>query len=501
VKAVAVLPSILALLHASAFATVSVCSVTVEQEEHGLEVSTEIEGIDPGKYSFGFDPSCESLELVSASFARTGAPPEELPSWAVDTLTGTDGYPLALFVAFPPGGSGSLSVRQVFFDRLSIERPSLVLEPPIPGADVSVLVRDAPETLLWQGQGYSAEHRGDDLLVVADSASGPMALSWIRDEEDLYRFLVASADSDLVSEPPLSSREAAIEAGAAGAAPEAQLARLRTIICNSFRIDRPPAPGARFDARPLREIFRTRIATPLEVSVAFVSVCRGLGFECDLLFAGNGDWGIPVAADWDRVLVEVDAGSQSFLLEPSAVLVPAFYIQDAGDLWILSRGDGERRLLSRGLSGESCEESWRVEPDGGFALDASGTGAFDVEMRRRLAGLGAASMAAVVSTWLWRSGFTLEVDSVWTSDLYDLGEAASIHASGSLPPLSGGYLLLPALSWGGTCQGGLSRSWEIRAVEVLAPSGLSSERLGGSTTLSDTLLSPPRRMARIGGPR
>jgi hypothetical protein len=475
------------------------CSIIIERREHSLLVRTDLEALSPGTYSFGYDPSCESLELLSADFVRPGRGEEELPDWAVDTLTGTDGYPLALMVVFPPGSAGSMSFVREMFDRLSLESPSLEISPPVADAEMAVLVRDAPSSLRWEGGGYVAERDGEDLLLNGAGPAGQLALSWIDGWDDLYEALSADADSALLTTASLSSREAAIEAGAAGADPSAQLARLRTMLCNSFRMSLPSAAGLRFEVGPLDEVYLRRRATPLEASTIFCSICRQLGMECDFVFASGGNWTIPVASSWSRVLLRITAGGRTFYVEPSATLVPAFYIQSSREVSVLGRGDRMLRSLPEsGYSSSSCSESWEVCASGAFRMEVEASGGYDVEIRKKLAGPGEAGLAILVSTWLWRSGYTLEVDSVWTSDLYDLGESAEFGAVGTLPPLAEGYLLLPSLSWNTSSDGHFIRTWKMPST-TRTPPDLTSSALDGFAIFSDTLPRSPRRMARIEG--
>jgi hypothetical protein len=473
------------------------CRIIIERGEHSLLVRTDLEALPPGTYSFGYDPSCESLELLSADYIRPGHGEEELPDWAVDTLTGTDGYPLALMVVFPPGSAGSMSFVREMFDRLSLESPSLEISPPVADADMAVLVREAPSTLRWEGGGYVAERDGDDLLLNGAAPAGQLALSWIEGWDDLYEALSAEADSALLATAPLSSREAAIEAGAAGADPSAQLARLRALLCNSFRMSLPSAAGLRFEVGPLDEVYLRRRATPLEASTIFCSICRQLGMECDFVFASGGDWTIPVASSWGRVLLRVTAGGRTFYVEPSATLVPAFYIQSSREVSVLGRGDEVLRSLPENdYSSSSCSESWEISASGAFRMEVEASGGYDADIRKKLAGLGEAGLAILVSTWLWRSGYILEVDSVWTSDLYDLGEPAAFGAAGALPPLAEGYLLLPSLSWNIPSDGRFNRTWMMPSTTQTLPD-LTSSAQDGFALFSDTLPRSVRRMARI----
>lgn len=474
------------------------CTVSVDRLSDCVQVTLDIEGTPQGLISFDFDPACETMELLSATVARPGEPGEPLPAWAVDTLTGTDGSPLSLVVAVPPGCTASLRLSSRMFDRLSRTAPSMVLAPPVPGASMTVLADDREGTLRWEGEGYSASRQGTRTRLVSSAPAGQLALSWMGTWSDLYSALSVEADSILAEGDPLASREAAIEAGAAGADPSAQLARLRTIFCNSMRFLHPQASGLLFPVRSVEQILGSRTATPLEAAVAFTSVCRRLGMSAGLVFVSGGRWSIPIAGAWNRVLLEVQAGGRSYLLEPSAVLSPAFYVRESSGARMLD-GDHPFPRPVPAQPQASFTESWEITGDGRFALSARGTGACDCEIRGKLAGLDESRLAVVLSTWSWRSGFTLEVDSVWTSDLYDLGVPAAFGASGRLPPLEGGYALLPQLVWNTPCEGGFARTWRLPRGSS-AGGGLRVDGPDGAVVLADTASRPGRILARLGGP-
>ncbi len=473
------------------------CRFVVTRDDSALETHMELSSESMGRLSFGFDPAVESLEIVSSSVVRPGGE-SPLPSWALDTLSGTGGWPLAACAVFPPGAAGRLVVERRSWDRITRLCPSAVLFPPLPSCSVEVVVEGGREDVSWSGEGYSRSFRGRDLVLRAGPQAGPVAVSWAPGWGDLRDAMLSQADSVLALRPPAGVREAAIEAGAAGADPVAGIRRLRTILCNSIEMTSAPRPLG--SVRPLADILSTREADALEAAVIFSAICSGMGIPCSVVPASAAPRGIPVAADWDRVLVRMDLPGGRVFAEPSALLVPALFVAGADSLLILGE-DGPEPLPSFRIDPDICSENWDISASGRFHLRVSSSGAFDPSIRRRLAGLSEARAAASVSSWLWRGGFTAAVDSVAAGDLYDLAVPACFDLWGSLPPSEGGYIVLPGLAWDAIPGGTVRRAWTIPAGGAAYPADLAaSPDRDGRVVLSDTLPVPVSRLVRIEDP-
>ena len=87
-------------------------SVEVDIQWNGSEKVTTVAysalAGDDGRFlrvSRDFDPDYMEVELLDTGYGFPGAE-RDVPEWAVDTLTGSEGWPRALVVAFPGLRSG-----------------------------------------------------------------------------------------------------------------------------------------------------------------------------------------------------------------------------------------------------------------------------------------------------------------------------------------------------------------------------------------------------------
>ncbi|NLP06343.1 hypothetical protein GX411_10395 [Candidatus Fermentibacteria bacterium] len=455
-----------------------------------LEKTVEITGAGPGRLETGFDPATQSLEVLEASAASPGGSRTDLPAWAVDTLAGSGGFPALVIALFPPGGGGILKLRIRDWSWNWSGRLWFVVTPP-PGCDSSIVEVADGRGMRWEGPGWTAQSRGDDLLLRAGAGAGSLRASSYESWQEMYSDLTAAAGALLEAEQPLSVREAAIEASAGGADPPMLLARLRTLLCNSIGMIPPPPTMSAFAPLDPGAVLERRRATDMEAAVLFSAIAASAGIEAGLVLASNEPSRLPIPGEWNRVLVEAGAGGRRFLYEPHATLVPAAYIRDAERLRLLRPGDTDPVEYTPPPC-DRCREQWTMTGPGEWTVEVETGGLYDGRIRRRLAGLGDREARGAVAAMLWRSGIVSIVDSCWTGDLYDLSEPACFGAEVTVPcSPSSRYRLLPAIAWDGG--GDFARSWNL-------PEGASfdAELVEEDGIATDTLPNPPRRIFGIG---
>lgn len=454
-----------------------------------LERTVEITGIGPGRLDTGFDPATQSVEVLEASAALPGGGRADLPAWAVDTLAGSGAFPSLVIAVFPPGGGGVLRLRIRDWSWNWAGRLWFVLSPP-PGCDSSVVEVAGGRHMRWEGNGWSSRPRGEDLLLSAGPGAGPLMASCYESWQDMYSDLTSAAGALLEAEQPLSVREAAIEASSGGADPLMLLARLRTLLCNSIRMVQPAPTMSAFAPLDPAAVLERRRATDMEAAVLFSAMAASAGLDARLVLASNAPSGLPIPGEWNRVLVEAGRSERRSLFEPHATLVAAAYIEDAEELRLLRPGD-RSPVEYIPPPCDRCRETWTMKGPGEWTVEVETGGAFDRQVRRRLAGLESEEARDAFAAMLWRSGIVSMVDSCWTGDLYDLSRPASFGAEVTVPcsPESR-FNLLPAIVWDGG--GDFERSWNL-------PEGASVPaeliELGG--TVLDTVPNPARRLFGI----
>jgi len=437
--------------------------VLMTMEDDTLVTVINVKGLEGNdglflRNRFNFDPEFQSLKLNETWFGYPDQQLRDIPGWAVDTLSGSNGYPLSLVIAFPGLMAGmelgySLEIRD--WSPIWQKGPWLLF---LPGdypdmESFSVEIIDSPEELFASGEGYSVSRTGNGLSV---TAAHPEETLWISPFDSwslLAEFILSDADSVSSLPAPPDLRSATIEAAAAGADPLMAVNRARTLLTESFIVlDSPPGWSA-FTTRDVQVILDTRHATPLEMAIVMTSICRELGLSTEIIAATDLLPPVPIPAGWNRFLVRVEGREgRSLLIEPSAQLSPSNYVYTPDTLYMLSISSG--RLLERAPNSayeNMCRETWTLNPsERSFSLDLDCRGYYDMFFRRRFGGLAVRELPAALSVWIWRSGNILIPDTVIVSDLFDLGEPVRVHATGSLPsPETGTPLFIssPGLTW------------------------------------------------------
>jgi len=407
---------------------------------------------------FNFDPEFQSLRLNGTWFGYPDQQLRDIPGWAVDTLSGSGGYPLSLVIAFPglmPGMEVGYSLEIRDWSPMWQKGPWLLFLPEdYPDMEsFSVEIIDSPEELFIHGEGYSESRTGNALTVTAAHPEDALWISPFDSWSLLAEFILSDADSVSSLPRPPDLRSAAIEAAAAGAELLMAVNRARTLLTESFVVlDSPPGWSA-FTVRDIQTILDTRQATPLEMAVVMTSICRELGLCAEIVAAADLFPPVPIPVGWNRFLVRVEGREgRSLLIEPSAQLSPSDYVYAPDTLYMLSIPSG--RLLERAPNSayeNMCRETWTLNPsERSFSLDLDCRGYYDMFFRRRFGGLTVRELPAALSVWIWRSGSILIPDTVIVSDLFDLGEPVRVHVTGSLPsPETGAPLFIrsPGLTW------------------------------------------------------
>jgi hypothetical protein len=425
----------------------------------------------------GFDPAFQSVELLEASSGFPGQQHGPVPSWAVDTLSGSGGAPLSLVVAYPALREGmgmTFRVEVRDWGGMWERGPWSVIEPNVRGIDpdrivVTVSVGSS-EDLGWSGAGWTAETSSGRMTLEADSIAGTLWLSPYGTWGELRESLLLEAGAVLSAPMPPDLRGAALQATAAGAGAGEQIGRMRSLLCNSFSLDAGNGSHRPFSVRGIQGLLDGRSASALEMAVIFSAMCAELGIPAEILPVSGTRPALPVPEGWNRFLVKVTdprGSGDEWLIEPAAYLSPAFYIAQTDTLYALE--GGRISVLPPGNgAGNAVREDWALDPaSGAFVLDINSTGWFDAAMRARMAGLGMDEMCLILAEWSWRSGRLVAPDSVSISDPYDLSLPVTLHAEGVWCLPEGGELTrcetVPLIDWAEpeAYQGGIIRSWTL----------------------------------------
>ncbi|MCP4646172.1 MAG: hypothetical protein GY852_00350, partial [bacterium] len=270
-------------------------SVDVNLEWNGSEKETTVtyRGIagDDGRFlrvTRDFDPDYMDVEVIGSSYGFPGQP-RNVPEWAVDTLTGSEGWPLALVVAFPglrPGmtvewtfrikDNGNLSQNGLFYTYIAGEEPDTI----------TVSCSDVEDLSIGQ-HGFTVSHDRNRLHFSSiDEGFKELWISTASGWEEVQDILLASSRISSMDTPP-DLREAAIEAGAAGALPRMRVSRGRVLITESMQLLPFPGGDAGFAVRSLQEILDSRRATPIEAATLLSAMCRVMSIEAPVIPATN----------------------------------------------------------------------------------------------------------------------------------------------------------------------------------------------------------------------
>lgn len=447
----------------SAPSTVSFYSVSISLQQDTLYRTIEIKGIQGSdrllsRISHGFNPETQAISLERAVFGFPGGESGPIPQWAVDTLTGSGGWDLALVTAFPALQEGMMIDYRIAVADWSgnWEKGTwAVLSPSFKGIrpDTSrfTVSGDMLENLNWYGSGYDINESDETLEFTATDSSGLLIISPFINFEDLENFMMQETAVILDSAYPLDLREAALQATSAGAFQFAQAARARSLLCNSINPSSIVNGRDLFAVHSLQEILDLRSGTALEIALVFAAMCRELGMEAVIIPAGSIDYGIPVPEGWNRFLVRLTSEEgDSWFMEPSAYLTPASYVYKPDTLYIIENGN--IRIMPSNTSEENgLVEDWSINPrNGTFVLEIECSGWYDMNLRRRSAGLCREALILALSEWSWLSGRTIIPDSLTISDPFDLGTDMKLTVHGRLwiPATNSRFAeYLPIIDW------------------------------------------------------
>ncbi len=459
--------------------TVSLYSISITLKDDTLYKTIEIRGIQGSdrllsRIAHGFNPQTQSIELEEAVFGFPGMESGHVPEWAVDTLSGSGGWPRSHVVAYPALREG-MEIRYRILIRDWSENwgegPWAVLAPSVKGISPDSCCfsfqGDIPDDLVWSGQGFTERIVDDGFMYTCADSAGKLWITPFRSFEDLFGYILILVN-DILSRPhPPDLREAALQTTSAGADEWAQVRRARSLICNSMGLRVSEKGRSVFEIRSLQEILDSRDGTPLELAVLFTAMCYELGLQAYILPATELHPELPVPFEWTRFLVRVETeDGRSWLVEPSAYLTPAFFIFKPDTLYVLDKGDLLTHAPNSGTE-NSLNEEWSINPKTGtFRLLMNCGGRFDMLLRRKFAGLTEQEMILVLSEWSWKSGRLVVPDSISISDPFDLAQPSSLFASGrwSAPAENSEYCdILPMLSWGEQqiISGNLKRIWNL----------------------------------------
>ncbi|MCD4706864.1 MAG: hypothetical protein K8S62_03915 [Candidatus Sabulitectum sp.] len=443
----------LILLIAGLLATPSrYTSVDVEINWNGSEKETAvcyraIAG-DDGRFlrvTRNFDPEYMEIEVLNSTYGFPGHP-RSVPEWAVDTLTGSEGWPRAVVIAFP-GLRPGMTIEWTFRVR---ERGHLAES----GLFYTYIADNEPDTItiscpdvdnLSVGSTGFTETTGRNRRYFSslDKDYREIWLSTAADWGEVRDILLESSDLSAMETPP-DLREAAIEAGAAGALPRMRVSRGRILITESMQLLPFPGGDAGFAVRSLQEILDSRRATPIEAATLLSAMCRVMSIEAPVIPATNIIPLVPSPIGFFRAFIFVDGE----LEEPSEYLSPAGWVDTPDTLHLLLPG-GTLAEMPPPEESERCMETWDISPSSGvFSLSIQTQGGFDRELRRKLAGMDTYEALLNISDWFRSSGIYFYPESIQLSDLFDLTEPAWIIVDGIIPPTGDNWIeTAPSLNW------------------------------------------------------
>jgi len=392
-----------------------------------------------------FDPEYMEVEVLSASYGFPGHP-RDIPEWAVDTLTGGTGWPLAVVVAFPglrPGmsmewsflvrDSGILAQSGLFYTYIAGEEPDTI----------TVCCPDVDD-LNAGCEGFTENtHRNTRVFTSMNEGFKELWLSTASDWGEVQDILLEDSWISSAETPP-DLREAAIEAGAAGALPRMRVSRGRVLITESLQLLPFPGGDAGFAVRSLQEILDSRRATPAEAATLLSAMCRVMGIDAPVVPATDILPLVPSPLGFYRSFILVNGE----LEEPSEYLSPAGWIDAADTLWLLLPG-GTLAEMPPAEESDTGSEEWDISPsEGTFTLAVDSDGGFDRELRRKLAGMDKDEVLLTVSEWFRGSGIYFYPLSVQQSDLFNLTQPVHITVSGIIPHAAGNWIeAAPSLNW------------------------------------------------------
>lgn len=392
-----------------------------------------------------FDPEYMEIEVLNSTYGFPGLP-RDVPEWAVDTLTGSEGWPLALVVAFPglrPGmtmewtfrvrDSGELAGSGLFYTYIAGEEPDTI----------TVSCRDVDNLAVGSVGFTGATRRNRRIFSSIDEDYKELWLSTASDWGEVQDILLESSRTSSMETPP-DLREAAIEAGAAGALPRMRISRGRVLITESLQLLPFPGGDAGFTVRSLQEILDSRRATPIEAATLLSAMCRVMSIEAPVIQATDILPLVPSPLGFYRSFILVNGE----LEEPSEYLSPAGWVDAPDTLWLLLPG-GVLAEMPPAEESERGIEIWDISPSSGaFTLTIQTEGGFDRELRRKLAGMDTEDVLFTVSDWFRSSAIYFYPESVQLSDLFDLTEPAWIVVNGIIPPVGENWIeTAPSLNW------------------------------------------------------
>ncbi len=427
-------------------------SVDVEINWNGSQRETTVHyraiAGDDGRFlrvTRDFDPEYMDIEVLNSSYGFPGQP-RDVPEWAVDTLTGSEGWPRALVIAFPglrPGmimewtfrvrDSGQLAEKGLFYAYIADGEPDTI----------SVSCPDIDNLAVGQIGFTETTRRNRRTFSSIDEEYRELWLSTASGWEEVLGILLESSRVSSMETPP-DLREAAIEAGAAGALPRMRISRGRVLITESLQLVPLPGGDAGFAVRSLQEILDSRRATPIEAATLLSAMCRVMSVDAPVIPATDILPLVPSPLGFYRFFILADGE----LEEPSEYLSPAGWVDAPDTLWLLLPG-GILAEMPPVEESETGTEEWDISPSrGDFTLSIQTEGGFDRELRRKLAGMNTEDILLTISDWFRFSSVYFYPKSVELSDLFDLTEPAWIIVRGVVPPAGDNWMeTAPSLNW------------------------------------------------------
>ncbi len=437
-------------------------SVEVDLEWNGSEKETivsyrAISG-DDGRFlrvTRDFDPEYMEIEVLSARYGFPGRL-RDIPEWAVDTLSGSEGWPLAVVIVFPglrPGmdmewtfritDSGQMSQKGLFYTYIAGEQPDTII----------VSCPDLDNLTVGSFGFEEDETRNRIVFTSINEEYKELWISTAADWKEVQDILLESSRISSMETPP-DLREAAIEAGAAGALPQMRVSRGRVLITESLQLLPFPGGDAGFTVRSLQEILDSRRATPMEAATLLSAMCRVMSIDAPVIPATDILPIVPSPLGFYRSFILVDGE----LEEPSQYLSPAGWVDASDTLWLLLPG-GVLAEMSPLEEPEHVTELWDISPlEGVFSLHIQADCGFDRELRRKFAGMNQQDILLTISEWFRSSSIYFYPQFVEMSDFYDLTKPAWIMIKGVLSSSDENWIeSSPTLNW--TRTGSITREF------------------------------------------